>query len=427
MNPKKLVRKVFSDRATRLAEEAYRKGRIYALQSRYGFPTRGLRIIAVTGTNGKTTTCSLINAVLKHAGHKTAMITTAEIEIAGHKVPNRTHRTVPLTAELLQLFKRAKSKKVDFVVLEVTSQALHQHKIVGFPIEVAVMTNLTQDHLDYHGTMEAYAAAKARLFDNYCDSQFVVLNRDDSWYQFFEDVSVGQELSYGADRDSTLQLLKSKLSADGAKFEVSYGRAKQEVELQLPGEFNVANALAAMTATLAVGVSLQKAAAGVGKLAAVPGRMENIDTGQPFEVIVDFAYTPDALEKVLTTLRQTTKGKLTIVFGATGDRDKSKRPAMGKTVAKLADRIFLTDDETYTEDPETIRKAVYKGIIAGGGKAKTKVIADRKEAIKAAFKTAKKGDTVLLAGIGHEDYRNLGGKQVPWDERQIARKLLRVS
>ncbi len=424
MDPKKLARKILPSKSIRLAEEAYRKGRVYALQGRYGFPARGLRIIAVTGTNGKTTTCNLLNQVLKHAGRRTAMFTTAVIEIDGKRSDNRTHRTVPLTSELLQLFRQARAKKVDFVILEVTSQALHQHKILGIPIEVAVMTNLTQDHLDYHGSMERYAAAKARLFNRYCDPAYVVLNRDDDWYRFFADRAVGQELSYGQHTDATLQLIKIDLSAQGTTFEVAYGQEYQRVSLQLLGEFNVYNALAAMAAALTIGLSLEQAAAGVGELAAVPGRMEQIDEGQDFGVIVDFAYTPDALEKVLKTLQLISKGQVIAVFGATGDRDKGKRPLMGAMVAKHADRIFLTDDETYTEDPDTIRQAVYQGIVAAGGKTKTTIVPDRLDAIKAAFAAVKNGDVVLLAGIGHEDYRNMGGQKLPWDERQIARKLL---
>lgn len=425
VNPKKLVRKVLPDRGVRMAEEAYRRSRIYALQSRYGFPTRGMRIIAVTGTNGKTTTCSFLNEILKAAGYKTGVITTAYVEIAGKRLPNLTHRTVPLTSELLQIFKKAKAKKVDFFILEATSQALHQHKLAGFPIEIAVMTNLTQDHLDYHGTMERYAAAKARLFDNYCKPQYVVLNRDDKWYQYFEDRSVGQELSYGAHPDSTLQLIKTKVSGDATDFVVTYGETKQAVTLPLPGEFNVPNALAAMTAALVAGVPLEKVAEGVGMASSVAGRMQEVDAGQPFKVFVDFANSPDAIEKVLQSLKTTTKGKIIIVFGATGDRDKGKRPDMGKAAAKHADLIFLTDDETYTEDAEAIRKAVHKGIVSAKGKAKTTIIADREEAIKAAFKAAKKGDVVLLAGIGHEDYRNMGGKKLPWNEPKIAQKLLK--
>ncbi|MES2971741.1 MAG: UDP-N-acetylmuramoyl-L-alanyl-D-glutamate--2,6-diaminopimelate ligase [Patescibacteria group bacterium] len=424
MNPKKLVRKVLPDRGIRMAEEAYRKSRIYALQSRYGFPTRGMRIIAVTGTNGKTTTCSFLNEIIKSAGYKTGVITTAYIEIAGKRQPNLTHRTVPLSSELLQIFKKAKAKKVDFFILEATSQALHQHKFSGFPIEVAVMTNLTQDHLDYHGTMERYAAAKARLFDNYCKPDFVVLNRDDKWYQYFEDRSIGQELSYGKHPDSTLQLIKSKTSDDSTDLVVTYGSAKQAVTLPLPGEFNVSNALAAMTAALAVGVSLEKAAGGISKVSAVAGRMQSIEAGQPFKVYVDFAVSPDAIEKVLQSLKSTAKGRVIIVFGATGDRDKGKRADMGKAAAKHADLIFLTDDETYTEDPEVIRQAVYKGIVSAKGKAKTTIIADREEAIRAAFQAAKKSDVVLLAGIGHEDYRNMGGKKLPWNEAAVAKKYL---
>lgn len=425
MNPKKLARKVIPNRGIRVAEEAYRRGRVYALQGRYGFPAKDMRIIAVTGTNGKTTTCIFINEILKNAGYRTALITTAVMEIAGKSVANRTHRTVPVTSELLQLLREAKSKKVDFIVLEVTSQALHQHKLVGLPIEVAVMTNLTQDHLDYHGNMQSYAEAKARLFDGYCDPKFVVLNRDDEWYQHFEDRSTGQELSYGKNPDSTLRITSVKSTQNNNEVSVSYGDKKQTIRLQLIGEFNAYNAVAAIAASLSVGVSFDDASKGVEKLTLVPGRMEKIELGQNFDVYVDFAITPDALEKALKALRKTTAGKVAVVFGATGDRDKTKRPIMGSIAAKNADLVYLTDDETYSEDPDTIRDAVNKGIIDAGGKAKTTVVPDRLEAIKTAFKYAKKGDAVLLTGLGHEDYRNMGGKKVKWDEREVARRLLK--
>ena len=208
MDPKKLVRKVFPVKGIRLAEEGYRKGRIYGLQAAFGFPAKGMRVIAVTGTNGKTTTACYINEVLKAAGHTTAMYTTALVEVLGASEPNLTHRTVPLTEQLLRFLRRAKKAKVDFIVLEATSQALHQHKLRGIPIEVAVMTNLTQDHLDYHRTMEKYAAAKARLFNSYMSPNYCVLNADDKWYDYFMLESIGQIISYGQSADSTERIGK---------------------------------------------------------------------------------------------------------------------------------------------------------------------------------------------------------------------------
>lgn len=425
MNPKQLVRRVLPTKAITLAEESYRKGRVYALQAKGGFPAKGARVIAVTGTNGKTTTCLYINEMLKSAGYKTALYTTAVTEMAGKTSPNTSHRTVPLTAELVTFFQTAKTKQVDFIVLETTSQALDQHKLLGVPVEVAVMTNLTQDHLDYHGTMEKYASAKARLFSSYMQPKKVVLNQDDDWFEFFKERAVGDVTTYGQDAHSQLQINKIATTNMGSQVTVQFDGQTSTFKTSLIGQFNAYNAAAAVSAGLAVGLTLEQAAAGAGKLETAPGRMEPVDVGQDFAVLVDYAHTPDALENALKTLQDVTKGDVLLVFGATGDRDKAKRPIMGKVVAQYADKIFLTDDETYTEDPAMIRKEVMQGILAGKGVQKTTEVGDRREAIQAAFAAAKKGDAVLLAGLGHQDYRAMGGEKQSWDERQIARELLR--
>jgi UDP-N-acetylmuramoyl-L-alanyl-D-glutamate--2,6-diaminopimelate ligase len=418
MNPKKMVRKVLPRAGIKLAEESYRKGRVYAMQAANGFPARGLRVIAVTGTNGKTTTCCYINQMLKTAGFKTAMYTTALSEMDGRVEPNRTHRTVLHTASLLRFFGEAKRAKVDFVVLELTSQALHQHKTTGVPIEISVMTNLTQDHLDYHKTMSAYAAAKARLFNKYMKPKYVVLNRDDEWFEYFYKQSVGGRVSYGEHPDSTTHISEVRLAADGSDWKLE----QCQLRTHLPGRFNVQNASAAASVGMLLGLKPTQIEKGIAALPAVPGRMEQVKAGQPFTVVVDYAHTPDALENVLTAARQIAKGKVIAVFGATGDRDAAKRPIMGEVVGRTADMVFLTDDETYTEDSEAIRAAVRPGL----KKAKSSFteIADRKEAIKAAFKIAKKGDVVVLAGLGHQDTRNMGGKLIAWDERKMAKRLL---
>lgn len=425
MDPKKFARKVLPTKGIKLAEETYRRSRILGLQARFGFPAKGMRVIAVTGTNGKTTTCCYINEVLKSAGYKTAMYTTATIELAGTSQANKTHRTLPLTEQLLRFLRSAKKAKVDFVVLEVTSQALHQHKLVGIPIEVAVLTNLTQDHLDYHQTMQRYAAAKARLFNHYMKPTYCILNADDKRYDFFNLESTGQVVSYGQSSDATERIRSVKQGSTGSSWKLMNGAKALELATTMAGEFNVYNASAAA----AVGITLDlKPAAiikGIQALKLVPGRMESIEAGQPFRVWVDYAVTPDALEKVLQAAQEGATGNVHIVFGATGDRDREKRPIMGEVAAKNADKIYLTNDETYTEDPEAIRNAVYEGIKKGNGDKKTKVIADRKRAIQTAFEAAKPGDVVILAGIGHQDSRNMGGKNIPWDERQVARTLLK--
>lgn len=424
MNPKKLARKVLPKKSIRLAEESYRKGRIYAMQARYGFPAKGLRIIAVTGTNGKTTTCCYINEMLKAAGKTTAMYTTAIIEMMGQAEPNRSHRSVALTAQLLRFLKTAKDNKVDFVVLEVTSMALHQHKLVGIPVEVAVMTNLTQDHLDYHKTMERYAQAKAQLFNGYMKPKYCILNGNDEWYPYFLKQSVGQVKSYGQAADCDFKITKIVQEGEGSSWQISYHGQSISMQTKLSALFNIYNATAAATVGLVLDLPEGNIRTGIDNVALVPGRMESIKMGQDFTVWVDFAVSPDALQKVLEAARHTSKGKVSIVFGATGDRDKTKRPLMGEIVAKYADNIYLTDDETYTEDPELIREAVFAGIVQAGGAKKTQVIADREKAIRVAFKHAKKGDVVVLAGMGHENFRNMGGKNMLWDEREIAKKLL---
>lgn len=425
MNPKKLVRKVLPKNGIKLAEESYRRGRLTLLQARYGFPARSARVIAITGTNGKTTTATLTNELLKAAGHRTALFSTAAVEIAGNLKPNTTHRTVPLTADLLKFFQTAKQKRVDFVILEATSQALHQHKLQGLNIEVAVMTNLTQEHLDYHGTMEKYATAKARLFNVYLSPKHSVLNRDDDWFDYFKGQSVAPVVAYGQAKDSDNRIIDVQLAAKGTGFGIESQGKTANFTMPLIGLFNVYNAAAAISVAKLLGASDRQLQAGLEKVDIVPGRMEYIVAGQKFDVVVDFAVSPDALKKVLEAMKAITKGKVSIVFGATGDRDKSKRPVMGEVAAKLADRIFLTDDETYTEDPDTIRDAVYAGIQSAKGEAKTTVIPDRYEAITAAFKASKPGDSVILAGTGNENYRNMGGKPLPWDERDIARQILK--
>lgn len=425
MNPKKVVRKVIPKQGVKLAEESYRRSRLLLTQARYRFPARDLRIIAVTGTNGKTTTALFINAVLKHAGYKTAMLTTAVYEMDGVAKPNHNHRTVPVTSELFAFFREAKQKQVDYVIMEATSQALHQHKLRGIPIEIAVMTNLTQDHLDYHGTMHNYAAAKARLFNQYMNPNYCVLNRDDEWFEYFKKRCVGVVSTYGTGQGSTVSIQKVEPMAHGSSFVLSLEDKQTPAVIHLPGQFNVYNAAAAAAVGEWLGLNPATIAAGLASLAAAPGRMETVDAGQPFTVVVDYAHAPDALQNALQALRAGTKGKLAVVFGATGDRDKTKRPIMGQVAARYADKIFLTDDETYTEDPATIRDAVYAGIKKAKATAKTEVIGDRKAAIRAAFAQAKKGDTVLLAGMGHQNSRTMGAVQEPWDERDVARRLLR--
>lgn len=383
-----------------------------------------MKVVAVTGTNGKTTTASYINEILKTAGYRTAVYTTAFLEIDRQVEPNKTHMTVNSQAGVQKFFARARKADTDWVILEVTSHALDQGRIDGIKVEIAVVTNLTQEHLDYHQTMENYATAKARLLDRPYAPKYCILNADDGWFDFFVGQSSGEVVSFGENKDADLRLTGYDLSAKGSALTARYKEEHLAFTSKLIGKFNAYNALAAAAVGLSADLSRETVEKGIASLDSVPGRMEPVVAGQPFSVIVDYAITPDALENVLSALQEVTKGKVIIVFGATGDRDKTKRQPMGKVVGKLADKIFLTDDETYTEDAETIRQEVYKGIKSAKAEKKTKVLDDRREAIKQAFAAAKKGDTVLLTGLGHQDYRNMGGRKEPWDEREVARELL---
>ncbi len=418
------VRKVLPPKLTHLVEETYRQARVQLLSARYGYPAKNLRVIAVTGTNGKTTTANYLNEILKAAGEKTAMFTTAVIEVAGDRKVNDLNRTVALTAQMMKFFVAAKKANVDYVILEVTSHALQQHKLDTVPVECAIMTNLTQDHLDYHGTMEEYAKAKGILFA--MRPNYIILNRDDEWYDFFNGFEAGREkITYGTSMEADCRIAKVKLYKKGSEAKVVFDiQTPLELATALPGQFNVYNMTAAAAAAYLFQVPLEAIVEGVANLEAVPGRFERVTEDQPYDVIVDYAHTPDALEKLLEAARGTTKNRVILVFGACGDRDKSKRPIMGRIAAQLADRIFLTDEESYNEDPQTIRDMVREGIEDGGGSRKTKEISDRHEAIKKALSVAKTGDTVLITGMGHEQFRIVNGEHLPWNDSDVVREIL---
>ena len=420
----KSIRGTLPKGAVRDIEEIYRRTRVKAVSARYGNPARDLRVIAVTGTNGKTTTINYINEILKEAGLTTAMFSTAVIEVAGERQLNDLNATVGSTARMQRFFRDAKKAKVDYVVLEITSHALHQHKLATVPIEVAIMTNLTQDHLDYHKTMDEYAKAKSKLFAN--EPRFIVLNRDDEWFDYFDKFPAGsQKITYGTHEEAEARIDKVKLYRKGSEARVVIDhQTKLDLATALPGKFNVYNMTAAAATAYVLGVKRSDIVEGVANLEGVPGRFERVVEGKDYDVIVDYAHTPDALEKLLEAAKSTTKNRVILVFGACGDRDKTKRPIMGEIAARLADRIILTDEESYNEDPETIRRMIYEGIEQGSGTGKTTEIADRREAIKKALDIATKGDTILVTGMGHEVFRIVNGEKLPWNDGDIVRELL---
>ena len=420
----KRVRQVLPKGAVRGLEEAYRIARVHVVSARYGYPAQNLKVLAVTGTNGKTTTVNYLNEILKEAGLKTAMFSTAVIEIDGKRQLNDLNATVGTTERMQQFFRDAKRAGVDYVVLEITSHALHQHKLATVPITAAIMTNLTQDHLDYHGTMERYAEAKGKLFAG--NPQFIVLNHDDEWFDFFNKYQAGaQKITYGTDDAAEAKIDYVKLYKKGSEATIVFDhQVKLDLATALPGKYNVYNMTAAASCAYLLGIKLNDIVEGVANLEGVPGRFERVVEGKDFDVIVDYAHTPDAMEKLLDASKAITKNRTILVFGATGDRDKGKRPIMGEIAARMADRIILTDDESYNEDPASIREQVMEGIERAGGSAKTTEIGDRHDAIKKALDIATKGDTILITGMGHEQFRIVNGERLPWNDGDVVRELL---
>lgn len=418
------VRKALPADAVRQIEEVYRRGRVKVISARYGNPARGQKVIAVTGTNGKTTTVNYLNEILKEAGHSTAMFSTAVIEVAGKRQLNDLNATVGSTDRMQRFFRDAKQAQVDYVLLEITSHALHQHKLDGVPIYMAVMTNLTQDHLDYHKTMDGYAAAKAKLFA--IEPHFIVLNRDDEWFDYFDKYPAsGQKITYGTHDEAEAKIEYVKLYKKGSEATVVIDhQTKLDLATALPGRFNIDNMTAATAAAYLLGVELNDIIEGVANLEGVPGRFERVVEGLGYDVIVDYAHTPDALEKLLEAAKSITKNRVILVFGATGDRDKGKRPTMGRIAAERADRIILTDEESYNEDPQAIRDQVRIGIEEAGASGKLTEIADRREAIEKALSIATKNDTILITGMGHEQFRIVNGERLPWNDADVVREIL---
>jgi UDP-N-acetylmuramoyl-L-alanyl-D-glutamate--2,6-diaminopimelate ligase len=392
-----------------------------------GFPARGFKVIGITGTNGKTTTAFLVHRMLHEAGYKVGLMTTVAYGAGDDIKPQVYHMTNVPVPVMMKRLKYLKSQGAEWLVMETTSMALAQNRVWGVPFYLAAMTNISQDHLDYHKTMDDYINAKVKLFSstdhNKKGIRTGVINADDTTAERFA-AAISKPLTYGIDKGD-LKAKHIKLSADGVSYVAVAGRDEYSIRSRLPGRFNVYNTLAAVGIGQALGLSRQQIEQGIVALEGVAGRMTPIEAGQKFNVIVDFAHTPDALQNVLMASKELTKGRIILVFGATGDRDKAKRPVMGEVAVKNADLIFLTDDETYTEDPAVIIQAVYIGIQAAKGAAKTTIVEDRLDAIKAAFAAAKPGDTVILAGIGHETTRNMGGKEEPWNEIKIAKELLK--
>jgi len=399
----------------------------------FGHPSRAMRVVAVTGTNGKTTTTWLMESIAAAAGWRSGVVGTTGVRVAGESRPSSF--TTPEAPELQQLFAEMRDARVECVAFEASSHALAQRRAWGTSCDVCVFTNLTQDHLDYHGTMEAYLDAKLMLFDGRNGGRdkpcAAVLDADDPHADTVAAAAERGEmrvLRFGsakavAGRDG-VSLGSVSARADGLDLELRRhglaGGGESRVTLPLLGRFNAWNAAAAYTAACALGLAPETAARGLEHARVVPGRLERIVAGQPFAVAVDYAHTPDALERALAACREHTAGRVWVVFGCGGDRDRGKRPLMGATAARLADRAWVTNDNPRGEEPAAIAAEILAGAPAGS----LAVELDRRAAIAAAFAEARAGDLVLIAGKGHETTQTIGDQVLPFDDRVVAREQL---
>ena len=401
----------------------------------YQYPAQQLCTIGITGTDGKTTTSNLISAILETAGIRTGLMTTANFRIAGQEWENATRQSTLEALEIQQFLRRMLDHGVTHAVIEATSHGLELQRVRGCAFDIGVVTNITHEHLDFHKTLANYRRAKARLFEMLEPTRdkgqgvhpYAILNRDDSSYEILKPYCRVPILDYGLDERAMVRAVDVQLSANSTHFRAILPDAELTIKTQLVGRFNISNSLAAIAAAYSLGIAPSDIARGLANVTGVTGRMERIDEGQSFTVIVDYAHTPDSLEKVLAILRPLTPGKLMVVFGSAGERDVQKRPIMGRIAAQMTDFFVITDEDPREEDREAILRAIAQGAEEAGKRQDSDFlcIADRTEAIATAFSFASAGDTILLAGKGHEQSIIIGKEKIPWDDRQAARIQLR--
>ena len=390
----------------------------------FNHPSSRLMMVGVTGTNGKTTTTHLIKAILEEAGQRVGLLGTIEYRIGDTVIP--ASHTTPESLELNELLARMVTAGCQSVSMEVSSHALHQSRVYGLEFDAAVFTNLTQDHLDYHGSMEEYFKAKKTLFDSLDSDAVAITNADDVWGMQIATSSRARKVSYGVAEHADVRATDIQLSIEGTSCTLWFGNAQTTMTTPLVGRFNVYNILAAYSTGLALGVSQQTLLAGIRSVASVRGRFERVPSPKGWAAIIDYAHTPDALEKCLRTIHDVLpregRGRIITVFGAGGDRDKTKRPLMGSIAGQLSDIIIVTSDNPRTEDPGRIIDDIVAGIPRG---AQVTQLVDRRGAIHSALRQARSGDVVLVAGKGHEDYQVIGKEKIHLSDREIVEEFIR--
>lgn len=386
----------------------------------YGHPAQKMKIIGVTGTNGKTTTTFMIKSILEKAGYKVGLIGTIANYIGKDKVPS--HRTTPESLELHKLFKEMNENNVDYCVMEVSSHSLSLKRVYGIKFSQGIFTNLTQDHLDFHKTFENYYNAKLTLFKNSMNS---IINMDDEYgRRVFKDIPQNK-VTYSLNADSDVLADNINMHSRGIEFDIHYKNMKERISLNLPGKYNIYNALGSAAACLNEGISLKTVSEGLECMKCVPGRCEIVSSkyNLDYDIIIDFAHTPDGLINILKTAREFTKGRLICVFGCGGDRDKTKRPIMGKIGTEMSDIAVITSDNPRSEEPGSIIDDILKGVTGNNHI----VVQNRREAIKKAMGIACKDDVIVIAGKGHEDYQILKDKTIHFDEREIVDEIVKES
>lgn len=448
MSVRGIVKKVIPTKTFKKIEPAGHLGEAVLLNTLNGFPIKGIKVIGVTGTNGKTSTAFLIHRMLHKAGYKVGLMTTVAYGVGDNITSQVAHMTSVSVPTLMKRIKQMKKQGMEWLVLETTSHALAQHRVWGVPYTLAVMTNLSHEHLDYHGTFEKYRDAK-RLMFQMCNAnrkglKTGIVNADDPTAKYFT-ADISKSITYGM-KDGDLVARSVRLTPAGCRYIVKVNDIEHHIHCRLPGSFNVYNSLAAVGVGVALGLNKEQIEQGIEALEGVEGRMTHIDEGQDFDVIVDYAHTPDSFEKLFKDIKPMVSGKLIVVFGSAGRRDEAKRAVQGELAGQYADEVIVTEEDDRDMDGEEIMRQIASGATKAG-KVINKdlfLIHDRNEAIQSAVNRAQQGDTVMLLGKGHEkdilrngpraaelrhlqqdDHNTDRVIEVPWDEIKTAHQALK--
>ncbi len=393
----------------------------------YDYPSQELRLIGVTGTNGKTTTTYLVKSILTAAGHKVGLIGGIGIHIGDSVLP--AERTTPESLDLQRLFRKMVDNGCDYAVMEVSSHAVGLNRIAATEFDIAIYTNLSQDHLDFHSSMEEYLETKTQFFaalgvESTKEGKAAILNLDDRQASYIARRVSVPIATYGTGSDADFRADNIEVCPGGLRYTLISDYGCHAVEMPITGHFNVYNSLAALAACAIAGVEMDEAVKGLSQAPSVPGRLEAVKRGQDFAVLVDYAHTPDGLENAINTIRGISEGRSIVVFGCGGDRDKSKRPLMGEIAGRLADIVIVTSDNPRSEDPDAICREIVEGVKRTIDHKPYQMIIDRRQAINRAVELARTGDTVLIAGKGHETYQILADQIIHFDDREEASRAL---